>query len=142
MLMLTPLGRQFTLEHIASDEGWRARAYKDTKGLLTWGFGFQVEAIEMPINVGQLWLQTIISNLEQWLWAHIPCYAGLVEPRKYVLLNMIYNLGADGLLEFKHMMAALQAGDYAAAASAIVASEIAPGRAQRLAAIMESGQWP
>jgi lysozyme len=142
MLMLTPFGRQFTLEHIASDEGWRARAYKDTKGIATIGFGFNLEDIEMPLNVGQLWLQTIISNMEQWLWAHVPVYAGLSEPRKYVMLNMLYNLGTDGFLEFKNMLAALQADDYARAAREITASAIAPGRAQRLSAIMESGQWP
>ena len=62
--------------------------------------------------------------------------------RQRVLLNMCFNLGSGGLLEFRKSLAAMERGDFETAAREMKASKWATqvgDRADRLAALMRSG---
>ncbi len=141
MLMLTPDARQHLTQALAIDEGFRDKAYLDTTGHLTIGYGVNVESEAMPEPVARLWMETKVMQIEVSLWNRFPGYVELCEPRKTVLINMAYNCGTDGLLRFHKMILALQAKNYDDAAQEIINSEIALNRAKRLADIMRTGAW-
>ena len=46
------------------------------------------------------------------LQAHLPVFATLNDVRQNAIINMAFNLGIGGLLEFHHMIAAMEAGDF------------------------------
>jgi GH24 family phage-related lysozyme (muramidase) len=67
-----------------------------------------------------------------------------LRARQGVLIDMAYNLGFNGLLQFKNMLKKVEQGDYAGAAQSILASKAAKQHAswgnpryERLAAKMK-----
>ena len=130
---------------IASDEGCRLRAYKDTLGVWTIGYG------HAHVQPGLCWsqaqadaqlredLKTAIAQLDQLL----PWWRSMCDVRRYVLLNMAFELGVRGLLGFGHALEAIRSRDYARGANLIMASKWAaqvPRRARRLARILSTGR--
>ncbi len=134
-------------DDLIADEGLREAAYADGGGVWTIGVGHTGPEVRR----GLVWphetcLQALdhdIAHAEQGLDAHLPWWRTLAPERQDVLANMAFNLGVEGLLAFRHTLAAVQAGDYAVAAERMLASE--PWRSQvgdravRLAAQMRSG---
>ena len=125
-------------------EGLRLKPYLCTAGKLTIGIGrnlddrgiSQKEAYAMP--------ERDIHDCEQWLIDEIPeIYNKLDEVRQSVLLNMCFNLGIKGLLEFKNTLAFIDAGDWERAANGMLASKWAKQvgrRAIELSELMRKGQ--
>jgi len=75
--------------------------------------------------------------------ASIPVFQKLNDARQGVIVEMVFQLGLDGVLKFDHTLAALEAGDFAAAAQGIRSSHLTqqtPARAERYAQIIESGK--
>lgn len=75
----------------------------------------------------------------------LPWVARLDPVRRAVLIDMRHNLGQRGLLRFRRTLAAVEAGDWAAAARGMGRSRWArqvKTRAVRLQAMMQSGAWP
>jgi len=78
------------------------------------------------------------------LTSRMPWTKQLSQPRFGVLVNMAFNLGIHGLMSFRRMLAALQTGDYEAAAVEMLSSRWARqvgSRANRLAEQMREDQW-
>jgi lysozyme len=76
---------------------------------------------------------------------YLPWWGRLDEVRRAVLVVMAYNLGVAGLLKFHRTLAAVEAGDYEAAARGMLGSRWAqqtPARARRTAEAMRTGRWP
>ena len=74
--------------------------------------------------------------------ARLPWWRRLSAARQRVLLNMCFNLGIGGLLEFRRSLAAMERGDFETAARQMKASKWATqvgDRADRLTALMRSG---
>jgi lysozyme len=141
MLMLSPDSRTHLNSGLMLDEGFRGRKYRDEKGNETIGYGINLETESIPEPIAQAWMQDKVMQIEHELWNVFPGYADLCEQRKSVLINMAYNAGVVGLMEFRKMIAALQAKDYDTAANEIIDSTITPTRAHRLATIMRTGAW-
>jgi lysozyme len=75
--------------------------------------------------------------------AGIPVFSKLNDARQGVLVEMVFQLGLNGVLGFKNTLAAMERGDFAAAAEGIRNSHLAqqtPARAQRYAQIIETGE--
>jgi lysozyme len=125
---------------IEQDEGFRQFAYRDTKGLLTIGFGFNLESDGLPRQIADLWLDFKLTAIESELNAQLPLYAHLNDTRRIVLLDIAFNVGVQGLMAFRHMLAALGDDNYELASKEILASELAPNRKERLAYLMETGE--
>lgn len=73
---------------------------------------------------------------------HIPLTLPLTPDRRDVLIDMVFQMGLGAVLAFRHMFAALDRGDYGAAADAMLDSDWArktPARAAALAVIMRNG---
>ena len=127
-------------------ESFRSAAYQDSKGFWTIGYG---RLIDERKGGG------ISKSEAEYLLAHdlmaaelacesMPAYLDLNPARQAVLIEMCFNLGAEGLRQFKRMFAALVQQDYEHAASEMLDSQWAAdvkGRAVRLSYQMKTGQW-
>jgi lysozyme len=128
------------IESIKKHEGFRKRMYKDSVGVPTLGYGFNLETIELPRPVADLWLSFEVDKLEDKL-EQFHWYNNLDPVRQDVILDMAYNLGVDGLLGFKKMIKALENKKYNQAAREMLDSKWAKqvgNRATELAAIMRT----
>ncbi len=124
-------------------EEFRATPYRDSRGVLTIGFGTNLDAGITREQAKALRDCQLAAN--EAALAVYPWFAALDPVRRSVVENMAYNLGVAGVLEFKDMIAALEAKDWPAAAQQMCASEwrVQVGdRALVLARIMETGVMP
>lgn len=140
---LLPQYRTRLEQLLISEEGYRQFPYADQFGNETIGYGRALKIKGISPTEALFLLRNDIAETELALWQAIPWYDKLDDPRKIVLIDMAFELGAHGLLEFKGMLAALEHGQYAEAADAMLASLWAkqvPTRAEKLALIMRSGQ--
>lgn len=138
------------INELKRSEGWRSKPYLCPFGFPTVGWGFRIGPqgadikqyqFTLPQSAGDAWLQELVGQVAQRI---APQLAGLSEPRQAVLVCMAYQMGVEGLLAFKKMLAATERGDYATAAAEMLNSRWArqtPVRAQRMAKQMETGQY-
>ena len=126
------------LPRLKTEEGFRARVYRDTEGHQTIGYGWNIDAGITPraaIALLQAQLEEIHDTLSSYSW-----YAGLDPARQGVCLDIAFNDGLHGLLGFPHMIAALARQDWpiAAAECRVTNPELA-GRYEALAKILLTG---
>lgn len=143
-LMLDIDSRQKLRAQIAHDEAFRQYAYPDSVGVLTIGYGRNLQAEGISQDEALILMDNDIQRREHELWNSFPAYATLNDVRKSVLINMSYNLGIEGVMKFRDMVAAITRMDWHAAANAMLDSEWfhqVGSRAQRLAAMMLTGEW-
>lgn len=126
------------------DEGQRLKPYRDTANKLTIGVGRNLDDDGITQDECDLMLSNDIQRATNDVLAAFPWAGGLDPVRLAVLTNMCFNMGVGGLAEFKHFLAAMQAGDWVTARNEMLdsawASETGP-RAQRLAIQVETGCW-
>lgn len=137
---------------IKGHEGFRPKAYKDSLGYLTVGWGHKLSReISAWLRPGMPVKQEVLDAYfredlkEARRCVAALCIEGLDEVREAVLIDMAFNLGCMGLRKFEQMLAAVRQKAYAVAAEEMRASLWArqvKSRAERLSAMMESGQWP
>ncbi len=128
---------------LEQQEGFRANPYRDSRGFLTIGFGTNLDA-GITREQAEALMDCQLAANEAALQAY-PWFAGLDEVRRGVIENMAYNIGVSGVLEFKDMLAAIEAKDWPEAARQMRASKWAVqvgDRAKVLARIMETGVMP
>lgn len=125
-------------------EGLRLKPYRCTAGKLTIGIGRNLDDRGISQREAYVLLENDIQNCEKQLLDEIPeIYNGLDDVRKSVLLNMCFNLGIKGLLEFKNTLAFIAAGDWERAANGMSASKWAKQvgkRAIELSEMMRKGK--
>lgn len=130
-------------------EGWRPYLYDDATGKRitqgstvighpTIGFGFNLDAIDLPEDAGNVWFATIRTRVINELFNALPWTQRLGAGPLRALIDVAYNSGLGGLLGFHQMLAKLEAGDVVGASTELINSKLAPGRAQRLAVLMKS----
>lgn len=132
---------------LAKEEGRRHKAYRDSRGILTIGYGFNID----PDHGGGLddteidfILQHRASKAESFCEAY-PWFATLSDNRKYVIIDMMYNMGPETFAQFHGTHNALATGDYDRAAFQMANSrwhaEVGD-RALRLEHNMRNDTWP
>lgn len=129
------------------DEGRVRHAYQDHLGYWTIGVGRLID----PRKGGGLTDEEIdyllandIKRKTEEVERALPWVKDLDEVRHAVLIAMAFQMGTEGLLQFKNTLARVRAGNYAGAASGMLQSKWAtqtPARAQRMAEQMRTGQW-
>ena len=133
-------GKTLTMQH----EGERLRAYKDTRGYITIGFGRNLEGRGISHEEALMLFTRDYSEARNEALTY-PWFNSLGEPRQAVVIDMIFELGTGGFRLFVHLHQALAARNYKAAAAAMLNSawdwEV-PQRAHDNAAIMNIGAWP
>lgn len=128
---------QSELSQIVMDEGYKARPYKDSRGLWTIGFGHLIKEGEdfttlTPHDAVRLlrkdydYATTSVEKVYPWATGDV----------KLVLINMTYQMGERGVSKFSDTIGNLRLGHYDHAAGDMLTSiwaEQTPLRASRLA---------
>ena len=123
-------------QQLIDHEGLRLRPYSDTKGQLTIGVGHNLSVRGLTHDQVMDILDDDVTETINGLIQALPWTQTLDAPRFRVLVDVAFNAGIDGLLNFHKMLAALQKGDYVTAAAEIMNSQLAPQRAQSLAGLL------
>lgn len=126
------------------EEDCRLKPYRDTKKKLTIGIGRNLTDRGISRDEAEYLLANDINLVIHELDVSFPWWTHLNEARQLVLADMCFNLGGTKLKTFKRTLAAIQRGDYAAAAAEMRASLWARqvgDRAERLAVLMETGTF-
>jgi len=131
-------------EQLVRHEGLRLKPYRCPAGKLTIGYGRNLDDRGISQKEAYAMLERDIQDFERQLLDEIPdVYNGLDEVRQSVLLNMCFNLGMKGLLEFKNTLGFVAAGDWERAANGMLASKWAKQvgmRAIELSELMRKSQ--
>jgi lysozyme len=126
------------------DEGFKPKPYKDSEGVLTIGYGFNLESDGLTEYESSIVLSARAWRRYVELLTALPWVHKLDEARQAVLVNMAYNMGVVGELKFHITLDDVKAGNYDAAADEMLkskwAEEVGP-RAHRLAQQMRTGEW-
>lgn len=132
------------LEMTKEFEGLRLKPYKCPAGALTIGYGHNLDANGITLDMAEELLKTDLAYARMEVGANIPCSAKLCEARQFVLVDMAFNMGISRLLTFKKMIAALEQGYFERAACEMLNSKWAKQvgrRADKLAEIMRKGVY-
>ncbi len=137
---------------IKGHEGFRPKAYKDSLGYLTVGWGHKLSReISAWLRPGMPVKQEVLDAYfredlkEARRCVAALCIEGLDEVREAVLIDMAFNLGCAGLRKFKKMLAAIETKNFDLAAQEMMKSVWASqvkSRAVQLSMMMETGEWP
>jgi lysozyme len=134
-------------EQLKRDEGVVRHAYEDNLGFTTIGVGRLIDVRRggglSDSEVDFLLTNDIAEKTAQVLEA-LPWASRLNEPRLAVLINMAFQMGVSGLLQFKRTLGSIEDGQYGEAAMEMVDSlwaQQTPERAKRLAKQMLTGEW-
>jgi lysozyme len=139
------VSRQAMVRQLRLHEGERLKPYRCTAGKLTIGVGRNLEDRGITAAESAYLLCNDIMAMETELVRALPWVTQLNEVRQRVLVDMAFNLGVVGLLNFKRTLAAIQAGQYQQAATMMLDSKWAGQvgqRAERLARMMATGADP
>lgn len=128
-------------------EGRVPYAYSDSLGYLTIGVGHLIDQRKggrLPEPIIDALLDHDIHEHANELFATMPWVRNIDPVRQAVLVDMYFNL-RRGLLGFKETLQHFEAGNWDAAASAMLDSKWAKQvgkRALRLSQMTRSGEWP
>ncbi len=124
-------------------EGLVLNPYKCTSGALTIGVGRNLDARGISKAEAMYMLDNDLKECINQLQTHLSdIYVTLNETRRLVLVNMCFNLGIFGLLQFRKTLAFLRANDYESASKEMLNSKWATqvgNRAKELAEMMRKG---
>lgn len=130
-------------EQLRRDEGSRNFPYGDTIGKLTIGVGHNLTDKGLTADQIQIILQDDVSEIQVSLSA-LSWYAGMDGVRQAVIVNMAFNMGTIGLLNFHKMIGWIYVGKYDEAAAEMLRSKWAGevgARAERLSKQLATGEW-
>jgi len=133
-----------TEDALLRDEGVRLKPYRDSVGKLTIGIGRNLDDVGISLAEARMLLANDLEKVQSQISASLPWVRNLSVARQSVVENMAFNLGVNGLMAFKETLAWMEAGNYSAAADAMLQSVWARQvgiRADRLAAQMRTDEW-
>jgi lysozyme len=156
------VNRTFIEQLITGHEGTRLSVYRDTRGNLTTGVGFNLDSPDAPricamfgINysavssgavsltqeqVDEIFQYQINSAIGQAM-AIFPTFCTMPDNVQAVVCDQIFNLGLSGFQGFVNEISAIKAGNYIQAAADALDSEWAkqvPSRAADDAKLLEA----
>ncbi len=147
------------IQRLCIHEGIRLEPYRCPAGYLTIGVGRNLDTNPLTpeeIKVVGDWqhgitknaafylLRNDIARVEKECEQYVGFWHNLDNERQYALLDMVFNLGINGLLKFEKMLSAMALGNYKEAASECLNSKYARDvgkRAERIAKTIETGKF-
>jgi len=144
--MIPDAAREHIRRQLLDDEGLRFKPYTDTVGKLTIGIGRNLDDVGISAVEAYDLLDHDIDRAVHALVGRYAWFPDLDPVRQAVLVNLCFNMGPASLAKFKHTLAAIARGDYAAAARGLRNSkwyrQVQAARSARLIRMLESGAWP
>jgi len=131
---------------IKQHEGFVEHAYKDSEGYWTIGYGRLIdERLGGGISAKEAEF-LLMNDINQVIEAakKYTFSDNLNEPRKAVIISMMFNLGQPRFDKFRNTKDAIHAGDYELAAYEMLDSmwrKQVGHRAEHLAEMMRTGDW-
>lgn len=144
MTPLDPLYKQKLIDQLKSNEVYQKFPYHDSVGILTIGYGRNLDHVGISKAEAEVLLENDMSIALSDCARYINCFESLDDIRKCILINMCFNMGINKLLQFKTMIGALEEKKYETAANAMIDSEWAKqvgDRAKNLSLMMIYGAW-
>lgn len=129
-------------KQLMRDEGNVPHAYQDSLGYWTIGVGFLIDKRKggrLPDTVRDFWLDYEINKITSELEKRLPFFSKLSQVRKDTLINMAFNLGVNGLLNFKITIQLMAVGMHTEASREMLDSRWAQQVGQRANRL--SQQW-
>jgi len=138
-------------DRIKQHEGLGLKAYKDTKGVWTIGYGHTgaevKEGLVWTLEQAEDQLTKDIKLARFCVAARFDWAAGLTQDRQDALVELCFNMGIGRLgppptrlLSFTRMLAAMQRGDFETAAKELLASkyerDVGANRANAIAGLI------
>ena len=111
--------------YIKRNEGLRLKPYHCQAGKLTIGYGRNLEAKGISIREAEYLFKNDLKIVAKQVANRIEFYRKLSYKRKMVLVDMAFNMGIEGLLGFKKMLAALKSRDFMEAGKELMRSKYA-----------------
>lgn len=111
--------------YIKRNEGLRLKPYHCQSGKLTIGYGRNLEARGISIKEAEYLFKNDLKIVAKQVTNRIEFYRKLSYKRKMVLVDMAFNMGIEGLLGFKKMLAALKHRDFMEAGKELMRSKYA-----------------
>lgn len=139
---MTPSARLKLKNLLVQHESYKQFPYTDTTGHLTIGIGRNLSERGISTNEALSLLDDDIFYFSSKLDSLLPYFSSLDDNRAIVLVDMCFNVGVRGLLEFKEMLKYIEEKDYEKASQEISNSKAAHqniNRYQQLAYIMKTG---
>ncbi len=130
-------------ELLIRHEGVRHKMYRDSLGVPTIGVGHNLTKPLSDRAIDQI-LRDDIEDARSDC-AQFPWFVYLDSVRQAVVLDMVFNMGVHRFKGFRNTIGHIQAGQYNAAAMEMLDSVWANQvgrRADELAEMMRSGEWP
>ena len=128
---------------IKRHEGLRLDPYRDTVGVLTIGYGYNLEEGISQDVADHLFDESYLKvrrDCRKFLWFEHLCPA-----RQAVIENMIFNLGLTRFSKFANTIRFIEEGDFKEAGDEMLRSKWARQvgyRSEELAQMMRTGDWP
>ena len=92
-------------------EGLKLKPYKDTQGILTIGYGRNLESRGINLTEAELMLNRDVNDVVADLVDIFPNFFSMPENLRIVLVSMMFNLGKDKFLSFKKFIDAVRRGN-------------------------------
>lgn len=120
--------------------------YRDTKGILTIGYGYNIQVHGLPSDICERLLNDKAMEAHKVWVLRYPWFSRLNAVRQRVLVDMTYNMGNDFMLKWPIFLRQLSQGEYEAAARNMRSTkwydDVGPGRADPMIYSMRTGLEP
>ena len=138
------------------EEGYVEKPYLDTLGYPTVAGGIKIGpkgaslanyTFTVPRAVGDVWKQVIVASKQAEMKRNSAIAAALKQcnpAREDILTSMAFQLGTEGLADFRKTLIFISNGDFLSAANEMLNSRWArqtPARARRHADVMRTGTY-
>lgn len=136
--------RSKLVDQLQKHEGLRLKPYVDTVGKVTIGVGHNLTDKGISYAQAMSILSDDIDETLNFLERRCPWYATLDEVRQRAIADLTFDLMLK-LLDFTHMIAAIEQKDFEQAADCLLASKFASqtgNRAVQLAQMLRTGEDP
>ena len=130
------------LGDLKRDEGLRLKPYTDSVGKLTIGYGHNLDDNGITEAEADRMLANDAACADLDVSKALPWVQQLDHVRRGVMVELAFNMGIDGLLEFRNTLAAIQRSDWETASNGLLTSLAAhqePARVARWAAKLRTG---